>query len=463
MNAPLHKSSLPPLPHFEPRSEKREEAQVFSKLDILLSLETSIRKVATLKELKYLLANETKKLISCKQILLHRASKHQKLKDIDTVSSLATLDADAPILLWLNKTICEHLDAKGNGIKTFRFSTETAPGGGYPFAYVLHVPFLNRDGILLGAMTFLNEFPFNEKELIYAERLAETASHAIAVFLPKRMSVKKCFSKPIFAAVSLIAFSLLFLPVPLTVLAPAEIVAYKPAIVTAPMQGVIETIKVEPNTFVNEGALLFSLNKTDLQSIFNVAERDVAIANARHQRAIQGSFKSADSKRDLAVTKAEYQMAIAERNHAASKLKLSDITARKSGIVIFNGKEKWLGKPVETGERIMRIADSKNVRMKIEVDAADAIILQTGASVILFLDSAPLAPISALVETRSYDAEVSNRDNLVFTITAKLEELAGNQPRIGLRGTAQIYGQKEPLWFYLFRKPISALRQIVGF
>lgn len=460
MNAPLRQSTLPPLPHFK----KTKEDQAFSKLDILLSLETSIRKVATLKELKYLLANETKKLINCKQVLLHRVSKQQKLDNIDTVSSLATLDEDAPLLVWLNKTICEHLNSKDSSSQIFKLPTETAPGGIYPFAYVLHVPFLDRDGVLLGAITFLNEMPFSEKELIYAERLAETASHAIAAFLPKGILKKNYLAKPVLIAALFIAFAMLFLPVPLTVLAPAEIVAHKPSIVTAPMGGVIETIKVQPNTFVEKGTLLFSFNKTDLQSSYSVAQRDVAIANARHQRAIQGSFKSEKSKRDLAVTKAEYQMAIAERDHAASKLNLADIIAKKSGVIVFGGKEKWLGKPVETGERIMRIADPNNIRMKIEVEATDAIILKSGSGVNLFLDSAPLSPISGYVETRSYEAVLSDQNSLVFTIMAKLEEFKkGNQPRIGLRGTAQIYGQKEPLWFYLFRKPISTLRQMVGF
>ena len=35
-------------------------------------------------------------------------------------------------------------------------------------------------------------------------------------------------------------------------------------------------------------------------------------------------------------------------------------------------------------------------------------------------------------------------------------------PRIGLRGTAKVYGEKVSLFYYLFRRPITYLRQHLG-
>ena len=35
-------------------------------------------------------------------------------------------------------------------------------------------------------------------------------------------------------------------------------------------------------------------------------------------------------------------------------------------------------------------------------------------------------------------------------------------PRIGLRGTAKVYGSKVSLFYYLFRKPITFMRQLIG-
>ena len=37
------------------------------------------------------------------------------------------------------------------------------------------------------------------------------------------------------------------------------------------------------------------------------------------------------------------------------------------------------------------------------------------------------------------------------------------QPRIGLRGSAKIYGERVPLALHLFRRPFAAARQFIGF
>lgn len=470
MNAPINQTHVKPQ-NERVRNDVKSASKNNSKLELLLVMEGNIRKVGSISELRYLLANETKKLIPSDQILLHRVNKNGELKDIETVSSIATLDADAPILLWLNKKICD-LSQGANKEKdrrqlTFAIPVEQAPGGIYPFAYVLHVPFVGRDKNALGAISFLKEKPFNDADIAFSKRIAETASHAISALLPNRFLTEKIISKPLFLGAAFVVFLALFIPLPLTILAPTTIIAHEPATVTSPLQGVIEHIAVQPNRQVKKGDLLFSLNKIDLQSSFDLAERNVAIADARYRRATQGAFKSADSKRELAITKAEYQMALAEKSNAASKLSLSEIRAKRDGVILFQSKEKWLGKPIETGERIMRIADPRSVRFKIDVAAADSIILKDGADVNIFLDSAPLKPVSASVETRSYEAELSSRNTLIFPMMAKAIETNNNRLshnlRIGQRGTAQIYGNKEPLWFYLFRKPISAIRQLIGY
>jgi len=36
------------------------------------------------------------------------------------------------------------------------------------------------------------------------------------------------------------------------------------------------------------------------------------------------------------------------------------------------------------------------------------------------------------------------------------------KPRIGLRGTAKVYGSRVILFYYLFRKPITFIRQLIG-
>ena len=50
---------------------------------------------------------------------------------------------------------------------------------------------------------------------------------------------------------------------------------------------------------------------------------------------------------------------------------------------------------------------------------------------------------------------------MAYRVTAQLVD-TNNTPRIGLRGTAKIFGEEVRLFFYLFRKPVIFVRQTLG-
>ena len=117
----------------------------------------------------------------------------------------------------------------------------------------------------------------------------------------------------------------------------------------------------------------------------------------------------------------------------------------------------------------MRLANPESVEFKINLAVSDSIILEEDAHVRVFLDSAPLDPVNAALIRSSYSVEKSDSDNLVFPLIAGLNtsqnesgHIDGKPIRIGLRGTAQVYGSYVPLVFNLFRKPLSAMRQFLG-
>jgi hypothetical protein len=61
----------------------------------------------------------------------------------------------------------------------------------------------------------------------------------------------------------------------------------------------------------------------------------------------------------------------------------------------------------------------------------------------------------------AYQPVSKGQNQVVYRVTARLDE---KRPwlRIGLRGTARIAGDQVPLVFYLFRRPLTALRQMLG-
>ncbi len=257
----------------------------------------------------------------------------------------------------------------------------------------------------------------------------------------------------------------MFIPVPMTTLAPAEIIADEPVIVVAPIDGVVARIFPDANVAVKRGDLLFEFDNTELKAGADIARRTELVSQARLATARQAAFSDPQVYRQLAIAKAEVELARAEKIFAENKLARTIVRAQKSGQLIYTDRKNWIGKPVRTGERVMEIADVKRVVLRIDLPVAEAINLRNGADVRLFLDANPLKALSAKLRHASYFAVEQPGVGLVYRVVADLE--VGRErkivPRIGLRGTAQIFGEQVFLGFYLFRKPISSVRQYFGF
>ena len=110
----------------------------------------------------------------------------------------------------------------------------------------------------------------------------------------------------------------------------------------------------------------------------------------------------------------------------------------------------------------MEIADPARVEIRIDVPVSDSIILAPGARVTAYLDSDPLRPLAATIVRADYQARARDNGAMAFRVVAELSDAQATPPRLGIRGTAQLYGSSVSLGFYLLRRPISALRQWIG-
>jgi multidrug efflux pump subunit AcrA (membrane-fusion protein) len=272
------------------------------------------------------------------------------------------------------------------------------------------------------------------------------------------------FGRPSFRY-GVIALALgLLIPVRMSTLAPVEIIPKEPVVVSASLDGVIAKVTIKPNETVTEGQLLLRFEDTVLRNDYEVAEKTLKVAEAEHLRAMQGAFLDEKTKADVALLKAKADLARAERDYAHEVLGRVEVKAVRSGVAIFHDRSDWDGKPVKTGERIMEIADPKQMALRVSLPVKEAIALETGAEVRAFFDADPLHPLSAEVRQASYQAELMPGDLLAYRVDADLEEDAmPENVRIGWQGTAKIYGGRAPLLYYLFHRPIASLRQYIGF
>jgi len=137
------------------------------------------------------------------------------------------------------------------------------------------------------------------------------------------------------------------------------------------------------------------------------------------------------------------------------------IRAMRPGIAIFDNVHEWIGRPVTTGERIMQIADPANMELEIRLPAADAIQFAEGAEVRFFSHIDPQQPAAAHLSFIGYRA-VPGPDGIVaYRLKARFEHAAAAQ-RIGLKGTAKIYGPAVALGYYVLRRPLAAARVALG-
>ena len=257
----------------------------------------------------------------------------------------------------------------------------------------------------------------------------------------------------------LAVLAVLFIPVRQTALAPAEVIALDAEAMAAPLEGVVKAIHVRPNQAVKAGQPLFSLDDTTLRNRWEVARKSVAVADAELLAATQMAFQDSRNRAELATLTGRVQERRAELAAVQVQLARVNAVAPYDGIAVFADPDDWQGKPVVTGERVMLLANPDKPGLLIHLPVADAITLDPGAPVKLFLTVRPLSPLEGVITETSYQATLSPDGIASYRLRASV---SGEDIRIGLRGTAKLQGDRVVLGYYLMRRPLAKVREWTG-
>ncbi|OCX67205.1 hypothetical protein BFP70_03370 [Thioclava sp. SK-1] len=429
----------------------------------LLQLETEVRRHISASELLHHLANETRAIIEFRQAFAFQYQRSGlRLK---AVSSLSSFDRNAPLLQTVTRLVQNTPGDKTVAVELPDHDEQAA------FRYGLWVPLMTRKGTIAGGVLFTREKPWPEGQHMLATRLGDVYGHALSALTKDRL---RHLPKPIklmlqILLATVIVMALAF-PVPLSAIAPVEIIGRDPAVVAAPLDGVIDEILVTPNEWVEQGTVMARFKDTELRNAADIAQQRVLVNAARLATTSSGAFASADARRDLAVAQAELDLALAEKSLADERLARAQILAPTSGLVILSAAEDWVGRPVSVGERILQIADPARVEYRLSLAVDDLIVMTGDERVRVFLDSDPLALRPAQIHRASFHA-ISQPDGtlayeLYATDNAQTDDGTGSAIaaglRIGARGTAQILGEPAPLAFVLLRRPFAWMRQTFG-
>jgi len=243
-----------------------------------------------------------------------------------------------------------------------------------------------------------------------------------------------------------------------SVLAPAEIVPIDPAPLRAPFEGVVDAVQVAPNAPVKAGQVLVTLDRTQLATREAVAAKALEMARAEYDSASQEAMNDQRAKSRLAVLQSRIEQQQAELAYSRDMLARAALTAPVDGIAVFDDANEWTGRPVALGERLMLVASPHAVQVEVQVPAGEVVTFEPGTEVLFFSNIAPEQPARAHLTFSSYSSAMTPEGVLAYAFRASLDD--GQAPqRLGLRGTAKIYGEKRPLALWLLRRPLAALRQ----
>lgn len=467
-----------PTPH---RLEAEQTEQALHKrqltgLTTLLTLEKEARHASDREMLGFIMVNETLRLLRYHQAIFWSATTRSSLRLV-TFSGIARFDPHAPQVVWLEAFIRRH-NKKEQSATAHTITLESLDSADraawqtWSYPHVLWVPLYHPlHKRRLGGLWLARDQAWEAGEARLAEHLADGYGHALALFDRSGKGSWSHWGLPrwlrwIGFLLSLALLSAL--PIRQSVLAPATVVAKQPTLMAAPVDGVVYRFHVVPNQTVTVGQPLFELDPTEVNNRLQMATEELAIAQAQYQKAASKAFQSSESGGELATLRAAMLRSATQEEQARQLLQRLRVEAPVAGVVMFSDVNQWLGRPVRVGERILSIADPTDIETEILLPVADALILQPGAETRLFLNTDPLHPLPGQLRYASYEASTTPEGILAYRLRSTFlatESLLGNTesgPRLGLKGTAKLFGEKVPLILYLFRRPLAALRQKTG-
>lgn len=441
------------------------------RLATILELNRRARQASDPSELRFLVVNDTHSLTPYRQAALWSAD-----DGVIALSGLVDVDANAPYAQWLRR-LCEELAQDMTAQDVLEEDVPEELAGDWAEwlpAYAAWLPIEKIGERVSLALILARDLPWAERELLLLTEWLEgwgfTYRQATRGRAPSWKSrVRKLLvaadrgkkwhqrrsTKWLAAALLVCLF-----PIRLTVLAPGELVPYRPSTLRAPLDGVVDAILVQPNQMVKRGQPLFRIDTALATSRREAGLEALAAAEAEYRQAMQQALFDDQSKSKLAELAGKLEQRRAEAEYLEDQVSRGTVVAPRSGIVLFDDPSELQGRPIVTGERVMRVADPSDAEIEAWVGVGDAIPLRQGAGVRLFLDARPLSPLTGRLRYFAHEAVERPDGSFAYRVRARLTERVRDQ--IGLKGTAKLQGDWVPLIYWVIRRPLAAIRAYTG-
>lgn len=446
-------------------TDENTQAQIEG-LATLLVLDDEIKRLTNMREFGFFSTNETHRLIH-----YHTAYLWEKKDFIGTEivaqSGTAEFDPHTSINLWMKERIQFILAGEfAKQVHSFSITDfSNAIQESWPDSlthYFLWCPFSENQLDPTGGLLFFKEEPFSEPEVKMLRWLLASYRYTWNILIkPKTVDRWRVLKKkPYFITILILLIGMLLFPIRLSVIGTGTVIAKDPALINAPMQGIIKSFAVTPGSHVKKDQLLLTLDDTDLVAASKVNERDYSLTETRLRTSINQAFNDENKRTEAPVLKAQLAIDKAKLDYTQTLLAKTRVRSPINGIVIFDSTEDWVGQPVQTGERILSVANPNKLKLKIELPITERIRLENGSKGDFFMQG-QLASLPITVTSLGYNAKIMPDKVLAYEMQAEFEETE-IMPQIGAQGTVKLYGQRVPFIYYLIRRPLQSMRRGLG-
>jgi hypothetical protein len=431
-------------------------------LKLLLQISKRTRDASRFEEIGFLAVNETKQIISYRQAALWIQN-----KGVLSVSGLPSPDPGAPYVQWLTSLFRSLKDEKVCrviGPSAFPGLVAETWKEWLPLhAVIAPVFFFGKRPA--GYLLLAKDTPWEENEIILFNELCSIYAHGFKAFTAGRSlrsDLSALFKKRVFwIGTILFLILLLFIPVRLSVQAQAEVAPKDPFIVRSPMDGNIDSFLIRPNQPVRDGQILFTFDRSNLKTRMDVAAQSYEVAAEEYRQVAQMAVEDEKARNVVESRRGKMKEKETELSYSRHLFGRIEVKSPRAGIAVFADPNDWIGRNVSVGERIITIADPSKVEMLIYLPVSDAIQIEPGGVVTLYLTSDPQKPREGRLSYISYKPEITPSGIAAYRLKADFIE-GETLPRVGLTGVAKIYGPRVTVAYYIFRRPLTAFRQWLG-
>lgn len=429
----------------------------------LLQMGRRARAATTLEELGFIAVNETRALLAYRQAALWLGSDTR----VAALSGVPQADPEAPYLQWLTRVFKAIAPAaEVSALDSSQLSPLLAEEwASWLPAHALVIPLVQPQAGAPGILLLARDEPWQPAEFAVASELGPLYGHALFALRPRpRLPVRILQTLKtrrlwwrLVAAIAVVSL----LPVRLSTLATAEVTPSEPFFVRAPLEGVIDRVYVVPNQSIIAGAPLFDLDATTARGQLDSARKAYEAAQEQYRQTAQQAVTDDKSRVDLARKRGDLNLRAVDLDFAKEQLERIQVRAERDGVAVFNDVNDWIGKAVAIGEKVLVLADPAKVELTAHMPAGDQIDLAPGAEVVFSPAGAPFSSYRATVETVAYRADTSDQGVLTYRVKARFAE-GEAPPRLGSSGAAQLYGDRVPLIYSVLRRPLTTVRQWLG-